>query len=319
MRILIIKMSSMGDLIQTLPAINDATNALPGIQFDWVAEEAFTEIPKWHANVKQVIPIALRRWRKQPWHALQQNEIQKFYQQLRAQQYDKIIDAQGSIKSAITTRLSRGYRLGLDKHSVRETFADLAYQKKFSISWEQHAIDRLRQLFAKALQYPLVECPLDYGIKQNFKSITLNLANNYLVIIPNASWPRKCWPDTAWSLLMEKLVQLDLPIFIPWGNTAEKERAQQIRDNHPNIHVLPKLNLTELGSVLSRAKAAICVDTGLSHLAAAVGTPTITLYGPTDPKRIGTRGPSQLHLRSASRSMLDIPVENVWLSLLRLI
>lgn len=107
MRILIIKMSSMGDLIQTLPAINDATNALPGIQFDWVAEEAFTEIPKWHANVKQVIPIALRRWRKQPWHALQQNEIQKFYQQLRAQQYDKIIDAQGSIKSAITTRIRK--------------------------------------------------------------------------------------------------------------------------------------------------------------------------------------------------------------------
>jgi heptosyltransferase I len=319
MRILIIKMSSMGDIIHTLPAIQDAANALPGIQFDWVVEEAFIEIPRWHANVKQIIPIALRRWRKQPWQALQHGELSRFYKQLRLQHYDKVIDAQGSIKSAITTYLSRGYRLGLDKNSVRERFADLAYQEKFSISWKLHAIDRLRRLFSKALNFSPTESPIDYGIdKQIFQSIKFDLANAYLVIVPNASWIKKCWPEASWSLLLEKIAQTGLPVFIPWGNAAEKERAQRIRGQLANVHLLPKLNLTEIAQILSQAKAAVCLDTGLSHLAAAVGTPTLTLYGPTNPRLIGTQGASQIHLQSSSPT-LDIPVETVWQALQQLL
>ncbi|MES2141766.1 MAG: lipopolysaccharide heptosyltransferase I [Pseudomonadota bacterium] len=320
MRVLIVKMSSMGDIIHALPAVSDAANALPGIQFDWVAEEAFIEIPAWHKNVNRVIPIALRRWRKRPWYALKQEEVQQFYKQLRLQQYDKVIDAQGSIKSAVTTRLSRGSRLGMDKNSVRETFADLAYQEKFFIPQKQHAIDRLRQLFAKALGYPLEKTPPCYGIARDHLTPTkLDLPPNYLVFIPNASWAAKCWPETSWSSLLERTAQQEIPVFIPWGNQAEKERGMRIANKHANVSVLPHLSLSELANLLLQAKAAVCVDTGLSHLAAALGTPAITLYGPTDPKLIGAVGPSQIHLQSTQKDKLEIPIETVWQALQQII
>jgi heptosyltransferase I len=307
MRVLIVKMSSMGDIIHALPAVSDAAKLLPKIQFDWVAEEAFTEIPAWHKNVNQIIPIALRRWRKQIWKALQRSEVQKFYKQLRLLHYDKVIDAQGSIKSAVTTRLSRGYRLGADKNSVREIFADLAYQKKFAVSRKQHAIDRIRQLFSQALEYPLPETPPCYGIDRSRLPLNpLALLKNYLVFIPNASWPEKCWPEDSWSSLLEKATQKEIPVFIPWGNEEERKRAIRIRANKKNITVLPHLSLGEIASLFSQAKAVVCVDTGLSHLAAALETPTITLYGPTDPNLIGTRGPLQIH------QSLNSSVETLW-------
>lgn len=304
MHVLIVKMSSMGDIIHTLPAISDAAKAIPGIQFDWVAEEAFTEIPSWHTNVNQVIPIALRRWRKQIWHSVQQGEIQHFVKQLRLQRYDKVIDAQGSIKSAVTTRLSRGYRVGPDKNSVREVFANLAYQAAFAIPRQQHAIDRLRQLLAKALGYPLPETLPCYGIDKSRLCAgalaRLDLAKNYRVFVPNASWAAKCWPETSWSLLVEKTTRKGIPVCIPWGNEEERKRAVRICANHPQAQVLPHLNLSELALLFAQARAAVCVDTGLSHLAAALETPTITLYGPTDPKLIGSIGPSQRHVSLAS-------------------
>ncbi len=316
MRVLIVKMSSMGDIVHTLPAVSDAANALPGIKFDWVAEEAFIEIPAWHKKVNRVIPIALRRWRKQPWHALKQGEVQRFYKQLRLQHYDKVIDAQGSIKSAVTTQLSHGFRLGMDKNSVRETFAYLAYQEKFSVPRKQHAIDRLRQLFAMAFEYPLPKTPPCYGIETDRLILTkLELPANYLIFVPNASWPAKCWPETSWASLLEKTANQQIPVYIPWGNQAEKERALRLRDRYANVNLLPQLSLSELATLLLRAKAAVCVDTGLSHLATALGTPTITLYGPTDPNLIGTVGESQFHLPSAQKDKLEIPVETVWQTL----
>lgn len=304
----------MGDIIHTLPAINDASTALAGIQFDWVAEEAFIEIPMWHKNVTQVIPIALRRWRKHIWQSVQQHEIQRFYKQLRLKHYNKVLDAQGSIKSAVTTRLSRGYRVGLDKNSVREMFANLAYQERFSVPRKQHAIDRARQLFAKTFEYTLPKTSPCYCIDKTRLHVTkLNLPKNYLVFIPNASWSAKCWPEIYWYSLAKQTAKEKIPVFIPWGNEAEKKRALRICTNHSNVKVLPPLSLSELASILLHAKAAVCVDTGLSHLAAALEVPTITLYGPTDPKLIGTVGTAQLH------QALDADAETIWQLLRNLI
>lgn len=297
----------MGDIIHTLPAVNDASMALPGIQFDWVAEEAFTEIPMWHKNVHQVITIALRRWRKQICKSLRHHEIQLFYKQLRSQRYDKVLDAQGSIKSAVTTRLSCGYRVGFDKRSVRELFANLAYQKTFSVPCKQHAIARNRQLFAKVFGYTLPNTVPCYGIDTSRLNTTnSNLPENYLMFIPNASWSAKCWPETYWCSLAKQTARRKIPVLIPWGNAEEKKRALRIGANHANITILPALSLNKLASILLHAQAAVCVDTGLSHLAAALSVPTITLYGPTNPQRIGTIGASQIH------QPLDASVETVW-------
>ena len=298
MRVLIIKMSSMGDIIHTLPAVTDATKAISNIQFDWVVEEAFTEIPNWHKQIQQIIPIGLRRWRKNIYRTIQSGELKQFYTQLRAQEYDFVIDAQGSIKSAITTFLSRGYRLGMDKHSVRESLAYLAYQQTFFVSWQQHAINRIRQLFAEALNYPLPETIPDYGIiKKKFIQTKIDLPENYLVCIPNTSCATKLWSNQAWSMLIEKMTALGINVFIPWGSEDERKKAIRLSNNNPLTQVLPYLNLNEMAAILMSAKAVVAVDTGLSHLSAALGVPTIVLYGPTNPSLIGTIGPSQLHIK----------------------
>lgn len=288
----------MGDIIHTLPAVTDATKSISTIQFDWVVEEAFTEIPKWHKQVQQVIPIALRRWRKTICRTIQGEELKQFYTQLRKQKYDFVLDAQGSIKSAITSCLSRGCRLGMDKHSVRESLASFAYQQTFSVPWQQHAIKRLRQLFANALNYALPETQPDYGInKKKLNQTKLELPKNYLVFIPNTSCASKRWSNHAWSLLIEKITGLGMSVFIPWGNENERKNAHRLMGKNPLTQVLPYLNLNEMAAVLTKAKAVVAVDTGLSHLSAALGVPTIVLYGPTNPAWIGTIGASQLHIQ----------------------
>lgn len=300
MRVLLIKMSSMGDIIHTLPAVTDAAKAVSTIQFDWVVEEAFTEIPKWHKHVQQTIPIALRRWRKKAWQAVHSGEVKHFYKQLRAQQYDVVLDAQGSIKSAVVTRLSRGCRLGLDKYSVRESVAYLAYQQTFSVSREQHAIDRLRQLFAQALHYPLPETRPDYGInKENLSQTKIELPKKYLVLIPNTSGATKRWSNHSWALLIDAVTRQGVHVFIPWGNENERKNANRLAGKQALAQVLPYLRLNEMAAVLVNAKAVVSVDTGLSHLSAGLETPTIVLYGPTNPSLIGTRGPSQCHINFA--------------------
>lgn len=298
MRVLIIKMSSMGDIIHTLPAVTDAANGVSNIQFDWVVEETFTEIPKWHKQVQQIIPIALRRWRKNIWQAIQNGEIKQFYTQLRAQEYDFVLDAQASIKSAISTRLSRGCRLGMDKDSVRESLAYLAYQQTFSVPWQQHAINRLRLLFSEALNYPLPVTPPNYGIdKKNFNQTKIELPKEYLLFIPNTSCATKRWTNQAWSLLLAKMTHQGVSVYIPWGNENERINAHRLVNKNPLARVLPYLSLNEMAAVLIHAKAVVTVDTGLSHLSAALGIPTIVLYGPTNPSLIGTVGSSQLHIR----------------------
>ncbi|MFZ0219075.1 MAG: lipopolysaccharide heptosyltransferase I [Candidatus Aquirickettsiella sp.] len=302
MRVLIIKMSSMGDIIHTLPAVTDAAKVIANVQFDWVVEEAFTEIPKWHKQVQRIIPIALRRWRKKFWQATQNGEIKQFYKQLRDQQYDFVLDAQGSIKSAITTRLSRGYRLGMDKNSVRERLSYLAYQQTFSVPKQQHAISRLRQLFAKALKYSLPKTLPDYGInKENLSPIPLELSKDYLVFIPNTSCATKHWPNHYWSLLIKEMTHQGIRVYIPWGNENERKNANQLTHKNPLAQVLPYLSLNEIAAVLVNAKAVVAVDTGLSHLSAALGIPTIVLYGPSNPSLIGTIGSSQFHIKMGSK------------------
>ncbi|HIQ53746.1 MAG TPA: lipopolysaccharide heptosyltransferase I, partial [Pseudomonas pachastrellae] len=146
MRVLLIKTSSLGDVIHTLPALTDAARAIPGIRFDWVVEEGFAEIPSWHPAVDAVIPVAIRRWRKKPLQAVRSGEWGNFKRRLRETQYDLVIDAQGLLKSAWLTRYARAEVVGLDKSSAREPLAARFYQRRLAVAWGQHAVERTRQL-----------------------------------------------------------------------------------------------------------------------------------------------------------------------------
>ena len=314
MKVCVIKTSSMGDVIHTLPALADAQKVIPNLSIDWVVEENFAEIPRWHSAVNRVIPIALRRWRKSPFSIQTRNEWKNYRTLLQAENYDAVIDAQGLIKSALfATRFAQGVKHGYDRQSIREPLASFFYDKKYAISYQQHAVERIRQLFAQSLGYELPQVQGDYGIARYFLHQTSE--QNYVVFIHSTTRADKHWEESEWQKLIEKITVLsDCEIRLPWGNEQEKARAERLAQAHSNVIVLPKLTLTELAKQLANAKAVVSVDTGLAHLTAALDKPNITLYGATDPKLIGCYGKNQYYLSSSS--MKEISAEQVFSQLL---
>ncbi|MDX5629720.1 MULTISPECIES: lipopolysaccharide heptosyltransferase RfaC [unclassified Brenneria] len=307
MRVLIVKTSSMGDVLHTLPALTDAMQALPGIQFDWVVEEGFAQIPSWHPAVSRVLPVALRRWRKSWFSAETRRERARFRQQLREYRYDAVIDAQGLIKSAaLVTRLARGKKHGLDYKSAREPLASWFYNYRHYVSRRLHAVERVRELFAASLHYKKPAEKGDYAIAPRFLSRLPADANQYLVFLHATTRDEKHWPEAHWRELIALLQPSGLRIKLPWGAEHEHQRALRLAQGFHHVEVLPRLALQQVAEVLAGAKAVVSVDTGLSHLTAALDRPNITLYGPTDPGLIGGYGLNQVAELSENRHMAAI-------------
>lgn len=294
MRVLIVKTSSMGDVIHTLPALTDALEHIPSIRFDWVVEEGFSQIPTWHRAVDRVIPVAIRRWRKNWFRHDIRAERRHFYQQLTSIHYDAIIDAQGLIKSAaLITRKSRGTKHGLDWQSAREPLASWWYTHTYRMSKQQHAVEKIRALFAESLGYQKPTTQGDYAIAQHFVRNLPDDANQYLVFLHATTRDDKHWPESAWESLIDAVTARGMSVKLPWGSPVEYQRAVRLAEGRPNVEVLPKLSLSEVATQLAGARGVVSVDTGLSHLTAALDRPNITLYGPTDPLLIGGYGKNQ--------------------------
>ncbi|SEJ07269.1 heptosyltransferase-1 [Azotobacter beijerinckii] len=296
MRVLLIKTSSLGDVVHTLPALTDAARALPGIRFDWVVEEGFAEIPAWHPAVERVIPVAIRRWRRNLRQAATRDEWRRFRQSLAASRYDLVIDAQGLLKSAWLTRFGGAPVAGLDRRSAREPLASLFYGRRYPVPWGQHAVERVRQLFAQALGYPLPATVGDYGLDR--QRLAAPAGAPYLLFLHGTTWASKHWPESYWRALAERMAGEGWAVRLPWGNAAEQARAGRIAAGLAAVEVLPRTNLAGLAGILAGAGACVAVDTGLGHLAAALDVPTVSLYGPTDPRLTGAYGRVQRHLSS---------------------
>ncbi|MCL6415589.1 lipopolysaccharide heptosyltransferase I [Aestuariirhabdus sp. Z084] len=304
MRVLLVKTSSMGDVIHALPALTDAAKAIPGLTVDWVVEEGFAELPSWHPVVDRVIPVAIRRWRKSLLKSIFSGEIKAFREELGRTRYDVVIDAQGLLKSAWIARQAQGVRCGLDRYSAREPLASWFYHKRFTVARELHAVERIRQLFANALDYPVPQEVGDYGINQDsfLPEIVAQKGNPYVVFLHGTTRYDKHWPEHYWQTLCGMLVHRGYEVRLPWGNEQERLRAEAIARISPSAEVLPKLNIAGVASQLSGASGVVAVDTGLGHLSAALSVPTVSLYGPTSPALIGAYGDYQQHLCSADYS-----------------
>ena len=287
----------MGDLMHALPALTDASVMYPGSEFDWVVDESFAEVPSWHPAVKNIYKSAHRRWRNNFRESLGKKEFSSFYHALNANKYDAIIDAQNNVKSSIISLLRKGHVDGMDRNSVAEQPAFIAYKNRHFIDKNQHAIERQRQLFANALHYEKPDSLANYGLKQNaFIKPDIAIQKPYLFLVHNASWTTKLWPENYWHDFISLVKKDGLSVLLPGGNQEELERAQRIASKHSNAQALPKLSLSELGGIIQNAEGAMCCDTGLAHLTAIVGTPSVTLYGPTSVGLIGTSGNNQFHL-----------------------
>lgn len=295
MKVLIVKTSSLGDVIHTLPALTDALSVYPDLEVDWLVEKSFSEPLRWHKGIKGIIEIEFRKWRKTPCQAWRQGQWQSVYKQLRQNRYDIIIDAQGLLKSALMAFVAKGKRYGLALGSSREPVASLLYHHRYVIDWQMHAIERVRQLFAQALNYPIPTTEPNYGLDGSFKSHLPLQSSKSILFLHGTTWDTKLWPLSEWQALGQKLKREGYQIRLPWGNAIEKERAEMIAKACDG-HVLPALNLQGVALELINAKAVVAVDTGLGHLAAALSVPTISLYGATDAHKTGTRGRNQQHL-----------------------
>lgn len=316
MRILLVKMSSMGDVIHALPALTDAAKAYPDIRFDWVVEEGFAEIPSWHRQINEVMPISLRRWRQQGYVKLCQNpEWKALKKKLARRPYDMIIDAQGLLKSAYVSCFARGQRCGLSFGSAREPLSSLFYHHRLPVAKDQHAVTRIRQLMAQSLKYTLDDKALDYGMNPDaFGKKTDKKQEPYVLFIHGTSRADKCWPESHWVSLAQKITQTGLKVRLPWGSEEERARAMRIAGQCDGVSVLPRLSLGDIAGELLGAKLAVTMDTGLGHLAAALSVPTVALYGPTDPALIGTYGENQVHLTTPHHSadLATLLPEQVW-------
>ena len=302
MRVLIVKTSSMGDLIHTLPALTDAKRAIPQIQFDWVAERGFSEIPHWHPAVENVIVSDLRKWKKQPFASWLSSEYMTFRTALASQDYDLVIDAQGLIKSSwLIARLAHGEVAGYDRKSAREGLASMVYNRKYTVSRSLHAVERTRSLFAQSLGYELSGRP-DAGLVHG------NSSDQTVWLIHGTSRVDKEWPESQWIELARALVHKGMQIHLPGGSEAEINRAHRIASYCDGV-VHQSVGLTEIKSLMAKAAAVVAVDTGLAHLADALQKKLVMLFGPTQPGLVGPLGANSAVLKQDT--MTEIRADQV--------
>ncbi|MBF0339956.1 MAG: lipopolysaccharide heptosyltransferase I [Magnetococcales bacterium] len=295
MNLLLIKTSSLGDVLHTLPALRETFRHRPEIRVHWVVEEAFAQIPLWAPNVVRVLPVAWRRWRRHPWEAWRSGEPGRFLDTLRSVPFDRILDAQGLIKSAVMARLATGEIHGLDRASAREPWAAALYHQTHRVTPQLHAAERLRLLFAQALQLPSPHGPPDFALDPTRWPAPAS-SRPYVVFLHGTTWRSKLWPESHWQELARLASQAGITVSLPWGNETERQRAETIAAAAPEVcRVLPRCTLEQLAAHLAHAHGVIATDTGPAHLAAALGVPTVGLYGPTPTERIGIVGPRVRH------------------------
>ena len=286
-RILLVKTTSLGDVIHCLPAASDIAALYPQASIEWVVEETYVDIVRLHAAVKRVLPVAVRRWRKSLFSRQTRAEISAFRRSLASEGYDRVIDVQGLAKSALIARMALGECHGLDRTSAREWIAALMYHKRHAVSWELDAVARNRTLVGDALGYTLRGAP-DYGIAAAPANFDWLPAAPYCVCLSGTTDAAKLWPEDRWGELGQHVRAAGMACVLPAGTAAEQKRAERIAQAIGSGAVAaPDLDLGQLAGVLSGAALAIGVDTGLTHLAAALGRPTVGIFCGTSPAATG--------------------------------
>ena len=311
LRILLVKTSSLGDVVHNLPVVSDIRRHAPDAAIDWVVDEAFAAIPRMHPRVRRVIPVALRRWRRALLGSNTRTEICSFLGKLRACEYDAIIDTQGLLKSALVARAARGMCYGLDWHSSREPLRFL-YDRTFRVPWTRHAVARNRSLAAQALGYtPSAE--VAYGIAPQRRAFSWLPAARYAVLLHATSAERKLWPETDWIGLGKYLFSSGIFCVLPWGCNAERGRSERVAAAITDAIVPPALELEEVAALLAGAQGVVGVDTGLTHLAAALYVPTLGIYCATDTAATGIHGcPRAMNLGDIGAPPAPADVIDAW-------
>ncbi|MFZ6674835.1 lipopolysaccharide heptosyltransferase I [Undibacterium sp. Xuan67W] len=288
MKILLIRVSSLGDVLHNMPIVNDLLRHFPDAQIDWVVEEAYVHLVRLNLGVQQVFPFALRRWRKTLMSKPTRQEIRDFIHQLRAQEYDLVLDTQGLLKTGIIMGMAKiaptGKKVGLangTEGSGYEGISRIFHTASVAVDPRTHAVLRGRLVAAHAGDYT-VNTPASFGLRQLYSPSQTRPAwmpdQPYAVFFHGTAGASKKWARENWIHLAKTLQAANLPILLPWGNATEKAEAEQMAAQIPDATVLPQLSMQDAIILAQAARIAIGVDTGLTHIAAAYETSTIEIY-----------------------------------------
>ncbi len=287
MRLLIVKTSSMGDVVHALPVVTDILRQHPDAEIDWLVEAPFAAIPKLNPGVDRVLPMAWRKWRYKLFQRSTWRTMGALRAELRREPYDLVLDLQGLLKSALWARQAQGPVAGYDRASLREPLAAWAYQRTAAVPRELHAVQRCRMLAAAHLGYAVPHSAPDFGLQA--PTVGWKPRAPYAVIIPNASRPEKLWPERSWVAVGQRLQEKGwLPVVL-WGRDAEQTLAERIAAGCDG-DVPPFLGVGDMASVLAGAQQVVGLDTGFTHLAAAFGRPTVGIYCDHEPGLAGITG-----------------------------
>ncbi|MER8660078.1 lipopolysaccharide heptosyltransferase I [Mesorhizobium sp. M1148] len=289
MKVLIVKTSSMGDVIHTFPAVEDARRKRPDIAFYWCVEEAFAGIVALHPAIAKIHTVAIRRWRKHLFNAGTWREATSLRRALQAGEYDLVIDAQGLLKSALVAKQAAARIAGFDRASAREPSATLFYQRKYAVPRNLHAIERTRRLFGLALGYEPDLSALASGIVPPPGGLA-GIDGKTAFLLHGTSREDKKWPAEDWIETARLLVGSGMTPVTTWSNEREKAVAKAISKAVPSTIVVPRSPLADIAAILGRSTLVIGADTGLTHLASAFGLPTVAVFLATEPGLTGPRG-----------------------------
>jgi heptosyltransferase-1 len=288
MKILLVRVSSLGDVLHNLPIVADILRHHPGAQIDWVVEEGYVSLVRLNPHVRKVIPFALRRWKKGLKDKAVRAEVRAFFRDLRAERYDYVFDTQGLIKTGLVMAAARvrpgGQKIGMangTEDSGYEGASRIFHSRSIPVALRTHAVERGRVVAAAAIGYA-IDSPPDFGLPapaldaDPAQRPAWMPAGDYAVFFHGTARDAKKWAPANWIALGQALAPL--AILLPWGSPKEKEEADHLAAALPNARVLPKLSMMDAVELARHATLAVGVDTGLTHIAAAFVRPTVEIY-----------------------------------------
>lgn len=316
MRVLLVKLSSMGDVLHNLPVVSDLARAYPEIEIDWVTEAAYAPLVALHPRVRRVISTNLRGLKKRWWSPAVWSAFFDVRSQLGRDKYDLILDTQGLIKSALIARWANGPIGGFSRDTAREPLAARAYDQHVAIPRSLHAVVRNRNLAAGTFGYALSD-PVDYGLRLPETTVSVGTQHPYIVFLHATSRADKMWPEAHWIALGERGLETGYEVLLPWGNAEEKRTSDRLASAIPGAIVPAAMSLVAAATLLANARGVIGVDTGLAHLSVALTRPTVGLYLTTSPGLTGLYGNDlAINLGGGTRQQPVVPgIDAAWQAL----
>ncbi|MCP1119453.1 heptosyltransferase-1 [Robbsia andropogonis] len=289
-RFLIVKITSLGDVVMAQPVVSDIRRAYPEAIIDWASDEDYSEIPSWNPDVATVHCAPLRLIKKQR-NLTGVRQVIRAVAGMRAHRYDAVIDIHGAYKSAIVAFLARAkQRYGYPNTSLGERGAAFAYSRRMRFSPGCSAVQMMREAAGSALGITISGAP-HFGLQPPplpaEQQRACRLPPRTALLLHGASKPEKCWPVSSWTAIGRALYSMGISCVLPWHSHEEHERAQALAAALPGARVLPKMSLAECAHAIESAALVIGVDTGLTHLAYALARPTVAIFSATSRNHFG--------------------------------